>query len=191
MVHAPYPDISMMKVLGTIKMICDGLSRVVYGGLKGSETRDVKMAVSNFEVEHLEFIISHGFKPSMNQVEYHVRFQRPELLEYCKANGIELQAYRPLNQGASLEIEEIKQLASKYNTSTALIIYSWLEQLGVSVVGKATSDTHQHDLIIAQRVVLSEDDMMLISNLNRDERTCTKGGWCIPFTEEIKKRWLL
>ena len=180
MIHAPYPNIPMIAVLDKLNWICQSLT---------TDTQHPQWAVSNFEIEHLEFIIERGFKPIINQVEYHPAFQRRELLEYCKTNGIQLQAYRPLNQGSALQLPNIQELAIKYKTSAANIIYSWLTQEGITIVCKVSTQQHQEDFINTKRIILDNEDIEIIRSLNKNERTCVKGGWFLPFTDDIKKKW--
>jgi diketogulonate reductase-like aldo/keto reductase len=47
------------------------------------------IGVSNFEVGHLEEILSDfKIKPAVNQIQFHPYNQQPELVKYCHDNGI-------------------------------------------------------------------------------------------------------
>ena len=63
--------------------------------------RALSIGVSNFDIRHLEELrkIS-GVIPAVNQIECHPLCYPAELIEYCKAFGIQVQAYAPLARGA-------------------------------------------------------------------------------------------
>ncbi len=63
--------------------------------------RALSIGVSNFDIRHLEELrkIS-GVIPAVNQIECHPLCYPTELIEYCKAFGIQVQAYAPLARGA-------------------------------------------------------------------------------------------
>jgi methylglyoxal/glyoxal reductase len=55
------------------------------------------IGVSNFKQHHLEDLIADAeIKPMVNQVEYHPRITQDDLLFFCKEQGIQLEAWRPL-----------------------------------------------------------------------------------------------
>jgi diketogulonate reductase-like aldo/keto reductase len=63
--------------------------------------------------------------PMVNQVEFHPFLYQKELLEYCKNNGIILEAHTPLVGGNKMNHPIIVELAKKYNKSesTAYVLY--------------------------------------------------------------------
>ncbi|MFL5302552.1 MAG: aldo/keto reductase, partial [Anaeromyxobacteraceae bacterium] len=62
-----------------------------------AEKRVRAIGVSNFTVRHLEELLGDGgVVPAVNQVEFHPFFFQRDLLAYCRANGIQLEAYAPL-----------------------------------------------------------------------------------------------
>lgn len=62
------------------------------------------IGVSNFQIHHLEDIMSSGkIIPAVNQVEYHPRLTQVELHHFCKENQIQLEAWSPLMQGQLLD----------------------------------------------------------------------------------------
>ena len=69
-----------------------------------SYTHLLSIGVSNFEIRHLEELrrVS-GIVPAVNQIECHPLCYPKELIEYCQANDIQVQAYAPLARGAYLD----------------------------------------------------------------------------------------
>lgn len=94
--------------------------------------------VSNFNQHHLQDCIDFGFKPAINQVEFHPSFYQRELKGFADKNKILLTAYSPLGQGYDLGLPVIMELSNKYNKSAAQIILNWINSKGIVVIPKAT-----------------------------------------------------
>lgn len=129
------------------------------------------IGVSNFQIHHLEELMKDAeIKPMINQVEYHPRLTQLELRSYCKANGIQLEAWSPLMQGQLLDNPLLIEIAASYNKSVAQIILRWDLQNGVITIPKSTKEAR----IIANAEVfdfeLSQEDMDRISGLNENLR---------------------
>lgn len=176
--HGPYPTMPLVALIQELQQLQNE------GAVKD-------WGVSNFSREHLEFLVSLGYKPALNQVEYHPYFQRPELREYCRDHGIILQAYRPLAEGKVLTDPVLIELGRKHQVDPAQVVYAWLDTLGLAMVSKVSSANHQREYLDSNSLTLTEADMTAIANLNKGEvgRTCSKGGWLVPFTDEVKAQW--
>ncbi|WVE37806.1 aldo/keto reductase, partial [Priestia megaterium] len=54
------------------------------------------IGVSNFQVHHLEDLIADAeVKPMVNQIEFHPLLTQTEVREYCKKQGIQVEAWSP------------------------------------------------------------------------------------------------
>ena len=149
--------------------------------------------VSNFSHEHLDFLDGHHLRPVLNQVEYSPYFHQRDLLDYCRQHSIALQAYRPLAEGKVLLDPTIIQLATKYHVSPASLVYSWLSQQDIAIVSKVSSELHQNEYAMSGDIKLSAEDTLLMESLHKADgsgRTCTKGGWFVPFTAEVELNWM-
>lgn len=107
----------------------------------GDSGRATSIGVSNFEIEHLEEIISAtGVVPAVNQVELHPLHQRKELAAYCAEKGIKLEAWGPLAQGKSdlFERDVIADAAAAHDKTPAQVILRWHVQEGRIVFPKTT-----------------------------------------------------
>ena len=103
-------------------------------------------ATSNFNSKQLcRLITETGYTPKINQVECHVLHQQPELLEFCKAKGIQLQAYAPLGEmrvkGVDgkhvLENDVLKEISRKHSASVAQVILRYHCERGVATIPKS------------------------------------------------------
>ena len=134
--------------------------------------RKVKaIGVSNFQVHHLEDLMKDAeVKPAVNQVEYHPRLTQKEVQAFCKAHGIQMEAWSPLMQGELLDNEVLQEIAEKYNKSVAQVIIRWDLQNEVVTIPKSTKE---HRIIQNASVFdfeLTEEDMERINAMNQDKR---------------------
>lgn len=129
------------------------------------------IGVSNFQVHHLEELLKDAeIKPMVNQVEFHPCLTQKELRDYCKEQGIQLEAWSPLMQGQLLDNEVLTQIAEKHNKSVAQVILRWDLQHEVVTIPKSIKE---HRIIENADIFdfeLSQEDMDKIDALNKDER---------------------
>ncbi|WP_150270255.1 aldo/keto reductase [Paenibacillus tepidiphilus] len=129
------------------------------------------IGVSNFQVHHLQDLLQDAsVKPMVNQVEYHPRLTQKELQAFCRANGIQLEAWSPLMQGQLLHDPVLTGLAQKYNKTVPQIILRWDVQQGVITIPKSTKEQR---IIENSRIFdfeLSPEDMGRIDALNQNLR---------------------
>ncbi|MCM3733318.1 aldo/keto reductase [Fictibacillus nanhaiensis] len=129
------------------------------------------IGVSNFKKHHLEDLIADAkIKPMVNQVEYHPRLTQADLLTYCKQQGIQLEAWRPLLKGEIFEEPTLLELADKYNKTVAQIILRWDIQNGVVTIPKSVTKHRIEENIDIYNFKLTNEDMTRISALNQDKR---------------------
>ena len=131
--------------------------------------RALSIGVSNFEIRHLEELrrVS-GIIPAVNQIECHPLCYPKELIEYCQANGIQVQAYAPLARGAYLDNDILCVLGTKYAHTPAQIGLSWAIQKGISVIPKST---HPERIASNARIfdfTIEQEDMDLLDTLNQN-----------------------
>ena len=131
--------------------------------------RALSIGVSNFEIRHLEELrrIS-GIVPVVNQIECHHLCYPKELIEYCQANGIQVQAYAPLARGAYLDNDILCVLGTKYAHTPAQIGLRWAIQKGISVIPKST---HPERIASNARIfdfTIEQEDMDLLDTLNQN-----------------------
>jgi diketogulonate reductase-like aldo/keto reductase len=98
------------------------------------------IGVSNYTIEHLqELLATARVVPAVNQVEFHPWLYQKELLEFCRAHGIQLEAYSPLTKGERLHDPRLEAIARKYGKSPAQILIRWCLQHEVVVIPKSTN----------------------------------------------------
>ena len=129
------------------------------------------IGVSNFHVHHLKDLMADAeIKPMVNQVEYHPHLAQTELLEFCKAEGIQMEAWSPLKQGELLSEPTIVEIAEKHKKSPAQVILRWDLQNEVITIPKSVKE---HRIIENADIFdfeLSADDMDRLNSLDKNER---------------------
>ncbi|MCM3004687.1 aldo/keto reductase [Priestia koreensis] len=129
------------------------------------------IGVSNFHVHHLQDLLEDAeIKPMVNQVEYHPRLSQNELRSFCKAQGIQLEAWSPLMQGELLDNEVLEEIAKKHNKSVAQVILRWDLQTEVVTIPKSVKEQRIIQNADIFDFELSQDDMSKIEALNEDRR---------------------
>jgi diketogulonate reductase-like aldo/keto reductase len=87
--------------------------------------------VSNFMLRHLQELGQHShLAPAVNQIEltpYNYLY-RKEVVDFCRANQIQLEAYSPLTKGLRLNDPKLVQLGQKYGKTTPQILIRWVLQ---------------------------------------------------------------
>lgn len=136
------------------------------------EGRVRSIGVSNFQIHHLEDLFTDAeIKPAVNQVEYHPRLTQKPLHEFCKAQGIQLEAWAPLMVGKLFDNEVLKGIADKHNKSIAQVILRWDLQNGVVTIPKSTNKGRIKENSGIFDFELTTEEVTQIDNLNQDFRT--------------------
>lgn len=98
------------------------------------------IGVSNFLPEHLERLLDSAETiPAVNQVELHPWMQQGPLRAFHAQHGIVTQAWSPLARGKALNDVALLNLAESAGLTVAQLILSWLRDLNISAIPKASS----------------------------------------------------
>jgi len=133
------------------------------------------IGVSNFTVRHLEELLQHAnVVPAVNQVELHPFLfdQQKELLEFCRAHGIVVEAYSPLAHANRMNDKTVGELAEKYGKSNAQILLRWAVQRGTIPIPKSTNRIRMKENIEIFDFSIDDADMNKLNNLGDNFRTC-------------------
>jgi len=135
------------------------------------EGRVKAIGISNFLIHHIEEILqSSEITPMVNQVEFHPYVVQQELLNFCKKNKIQFEAWSPLMQGQITSVKEINALAKKYNKTEAQIVLRWNLQKDVVTIPKSV---HRDRIFSNSQIFdfeITEEDMRLIDGLDKNQR---------------------
>lgn len=126
------------------------------------------IGVSNYGVQHLEALEKHGRSlPTVNQVEMHPMIwkEREEMMNYCKARGIIVEAYGSLFAGQNEWLQDagLNKVAQETGKSVGQVLLRWGLQMGFALIPKSVKehrikenmDIFGFELSAAQMEVLS------------------------------------
>ena len=68
--------------------------------------------------------------PAVNQIELHPWCQQRPIADYCRANGILVEAYCPIRRGDGLNSPIIKEIAKNKGCTPAQVLVRWSIQKG-------------------------------------------------------------
>jgi diketogulonate reductase-like aldo/keto reductase len=120
--------------------------------------------VSNFDVSDMEelFALDGGDACAANQVLYNLRRRGVEagLLPWCRARGVPIQAYSPIEQGRLLRDRVLTGVAIRHRATTAQIALAWvLRQPDMMVIPKAATLEHVRENRAALDIELTAQDL--------------------------------
>jgi len=131
------------------------------------------IGVSNYTIRHLEDMKSYAkVTPAVNQVELHVFLQQPELLKYCQAHDIVVEAYSPLAHAKANDNQVIQSIADKHGKSYAQIMLRWCLQQNLVILPKSKTPSRIAENIQVFDFELDSDDLEKLKQQDKDLRTC-------------------
>jgi diketogulonate reductase-like aldo/keto reductase len=135
------------------------------------EGRARAIGVSNYSDRHLSELLDWaGVRPAVNQVEFSPFLYQRGLLEFCRAHGIQLEAYSPLTRGRRLRDERILEVAGRAGRTPAQVLIRWALQHDVVVILKSV----RRERIVENAAVfdfsLSAHDMATLDALDESHR---------------------
>lgn len=139
------------------------------------EARKVKaIGVCSFGISQIESV-KNIMQPHVNQIEMHPFCTNKDTLDYCKANGIHVEAFSPFAGGALtkelFENTALIEIGKKYEKSVAQVILRWLIQLGVSPIPRTNKTFKLKENYSLSDFELSKADMKKIDSLDRNQST--------------------
>ena len=104
------------------------------------------LGVCNFMPEHLDRLYEEtGEYPTVNQIELHPTWQQRDVVEYCHAHDIAVEAYSPMARGADLANGTIEKIAAAHAVSPAQVILRWHIENGTIIIPKSVHTERQRE----------------------------------------------
>ena len=138
-----------------------------------AEGRVRTLGVCNFLPEHLERLHKEtGEYPAVNQIELHARWQQREVVAYCKAHNIAVEAYSPMARGADLNAGDgvIERIARAHGVTEAQVILRWHIENGTIIIPKSVHADRQRQNLDLFGFVLDPDEHAAIDALDGPTR---------------------
>jgi diketogulonate reductase-like aldo/keto reductase len=129
------------------------------------------IGVSNFTIRHLkELLETSSSIPMVNQIEFSPFLFQKELMEYCQAKKIAVEAYTPLTRGRKFNNRIVTNISQQWNKTPAQVLIRWGLQHKIIEIPKTGSKEHLIENADVFNFYLDDDDMFQLDNLNEDYR---------------------
>lgn len=138
-----------------------------------AEGRVRTLGVCNFLPEHLARLHEEtGEYPAVNQIELHPTWQQREVVEYCKAHGIAVEAYSPMARGADLNAGNgmIERIAAAHGVTSAQVILRWHIENETIIIPKSAHAERQKQNLDLFGFVLTPEEHAAIDALDGPTR---------------------
>ena len=123
------------------------------------------IGVSNFKPHHLKALMDTEIKPMVNQIEFHPGYMQDETVQYCRENGILIEAWSPLGNGRVLTEPVLTEIAKKYGRSVAQICLRWCLQHEVLPLSKSVTPSRIEENFKVFDFEISSADMAAIDSI--------------------------
>ena len=160
LVHWPVAGLRLDTWRAMEKLCAEGKARAI--------------GVSNYMIRHLEELLGASrVAPAVNQVELSPFLYPQDLVRFCQAKGIVLEAYSPLTRGRRLGHPAIVAAAKKHGRTPAQILIRWALEHGFVVLPKSTRKERIEENARVFDFALGPEDMQILDGLNEGLHT----GW--------------
>jgi diketogulonate reductase-like aldo/keto reductase len=163
LVHWPVPGkhIEAYKTLEKLKE--EGLIRSI--------------GLSNYTIEDYEELKPHlKYKPVVNQVEANCFLYRAKTFDYFHSQGILIQSYRSLRNGAEMNHPTVLAVAQKHDRTAAQVLGRWCVQNDIIYVPKSEKKHRMIENAMVFDFHLDKDDMLSLNGLTTEENLQTMRG---------------
>jgi len=129
-----------------------------------AEGKIKSIGVSNFMKRHLDALLETAkVTPAVNQILLNPSEMQPETVAANKEHNILSEAYSPLGTGKIFEIEELNELAEKYDKTPAQVVLRWSLQHGFLPLPKTSTFERVKENADIFDFELSDEDMKKIN----------------------------
>jgi diketogulonate reductase-like aldo/keto reductase len=167
LLHYPYPDYFVE------------IWRCMEEAYKAGKARVI--GVSNFRERHLKELLSKcEIKPMVNQFEYHPLNTEKSLVQFCKANDIQIEAYSPLSvmNKKLMANSTLLDLSKKHEKSIPQIILRWNIQQGIIPIPKSGNPERLKENINIFDFLLTGNELGAIDLINENYKGIHESIYC-------------
>lgn len=126
------------------------------------------IGVSNFLPNQLEALkLTAEIMPHVNQIEFHPGYTQPELVNYCKAHNILVEAWSPLGCGEVLGDSTVNAIAEAHGKTAAHVCIRYALQHGVLPLPKSVTPSRIADNTNVFDFELTADEMKTLDAMPR------------------------
>lgn len=125
------------------------------------------IGVSNYNIANLEYLMKNAsIKPMVNQIEISPFVRPSEIIAFCEAQNIALQAYTPLgNLNKAQNSDVFKKIANAKKRTVAQIMLRWSLQHNYTPLPKSSNLARMRENLDSLDFVLDDAEMRAIDDL--------------------------
>ena len=124
------------------------------------------IGISNFRQHHIEALMKTAeIAPMVNQIRLCPGETQDETVDYCRSQGMILEAYSPLGTGKIFSVPQMQELAEKYGKSIAQVCVRWSLQRGYLPLPKSVTPSRIEENLKVFDFELSDEDVKKIADL--------------------------
>lgn len=136
------------------------------------EQRVRAVGVSNYTIRHLtDLLDASPLVPAVNQVEFHPFLFQRDLLDFCRARGIQLEAYAPLARAARMEHPVLQRISRAHRRTPAQVLLRWCIEHGVVAIPKSVHRARVEENARVFDFRLAPEEMSALDGLDEGLRT--------------------
>jgi diketogulonate reductase-like aldo/keto reductase len=130
------------------------------------------IGVCNYTIRHLEELLPNtGLAPMVNQIEIHPFLYRKDLIDYCQARGIVVEAYSPLSKARRMQDPRLLAVAAHYGKTVAQVMLRWTLQHDLVTIPKSVNPERILENTRLYDFTLSAEDMAEVDGMNENYYT--------------------
>lgn len=156
LVHWPVAEHMASTWRAMERLLADGLVRAI--------------GVCNFLPHHLQMLAETAVvPPALDQIEYHPWLQQPEVIEYCRAAGIVVQAWAPVMRGHAADEPVLVKIGNRYGKTASQVALRWILQDGHAALPKSVHPDRIAENAAVFDFTLTDAEMAEIASVDRGE----------------------
>ncbi len=130
------------------------------------------VGVSNYTLRHLKELLDESpIVPAVNQVELHPFLFQRELLAFCRAKAIQVEAYAPLVRAQRMDHPVLRRIAAAHRKTPAQVLVRWCIQHDLVVIPKSVHRARIEENAAVFDFELTPGDLAALDVLDEGLRT--------------------
>lgn len=180
-IHSPQPWVEVNQSENRYYAENKEVWRALEDAVETGKVRSI--GISNFKVEDMKNILDGcRIRPAVNQFLTHISNTDFEVIDFCRKNGIVVEAYSPIAHGEMLKNETVARIAEKYGATIPQLCIRYTIQLGCVSLPKTANPEHMKTNAELD-FVISDEDMEVLKKVRKIENYGDASGGS-PFMAE-------
>ena len=143
------------------------------------EGRVRAIGLSNFMPRHILPLLDVAeIAPMVDQIEFHPGWMQQDCLDFCREQGMAVEAWAPLIKGEALSHPVITGIANVRGVTPAQVVLAWVRACGVIPLCKSVTPSRIVENLAAESLQLTAEETSAISVLHAVGGRCYNPDCC-------------